>query len=113
MWEVDFVPEFEEWFKNLDAESMEAIRARVLLLQQMGPQLPRPYSDILHGSKYSNLKELRASTQNHILRIAYCFDTKRKAFLLTGGDKKGKNQEYFYDRLIKDAESLIEKYSIR
>ena len=84
---------------------------RVLLLRQFGPNLPRPYSDTLHGSKkYKNLKELRNETKNHLLRIAYYFDTERNAFLLTGGDKKGKNQKKFYRDLLAESEAIIERH---
>ncbi|WP_252722745.1 type II toxin-antitoxin system RelE/ParE family toxin [Treponema sp. Marseille-Q4132] len=41
-------------------------------------------------------KELRNQTQQHILRVSYYFDSGRKAFLLTGGDKKRKDQDKFY-----------------
>lgn len=75
-----------------------------------GRILGRPYADVLHGSKYMNLKELRAHAGNHILRVAFCFDTVRNAVLLIGGDKKGKKEKLFYKKLIKDAEKLIEKY---
>lgn len=110
MWDVDYSVEYENWFSTLDEDSKIAILERVLLLQKFGPNLPRPYSDVLHGSKYNNLKELRNKTANHILRVAYYFDPKRKAFLLTGGDKKGKNQEKFYKDLIKEAEDIIKKH---
>lgn len=52
-----------------------------------------------------NTRTLRNQTQQHVLRIAYYFDTERKAFLLTGGDKKGKDQKKFY----KDSEFNIGK----
>lgn len=82
---------------------------RVLLLHQYGPNLPRPYSDVLHGSKkLKNLKELRNQTQNHLLRVSYYFDLSRKAFLLTGGDKKGKDQDKFYKDLIAESEVIVE-----
>ena len=91
MWSVESSEEYDAWFGALDEECKEAVLERVILLQQFGPELPRPYSDVLHGSKkYKNLKELRNHTSNHQLRVAYYFDFKRNAFLITGGDKKGK-----------------------
>ena len=79
MWEVDMSPEYETWFDTLDDESKEAVLERVILLREFGPNLPRPYSDTLHGSKkYKNLKELRNKTEAHILRVAYYFDKKKK-----------------------------------
>lgn len=111
MWEVESSDEYDKWFATLDEEAKIAVLERVLLLQHQGPNLPRPYADTLHGSKkYSNLKELRNKTKEHIIRVAYYFDPKRKAFLLTGGDKKGKNQTKFYKDLIEEAERIIARH---
>ena len=111
MWNVESSDEYDAWFLTLDEESKEAVLQRVLLLRQYGPNLPRLYSDVLHGSKkLSNLKELKNKTQKHLLRVAYYFDSARKAFLLTGGDKKGKNQDNFYKDLIAESELIVEKY---
>lgn len=111
MWDVDSSDEYDVWFLSLDEESKEAVLQRVLLLRQFGPNLPRPYADVLHGSKkYKNLKELRNQTQNHLLRVSYYFDSARNAFLLTGGDKKGKTQDKFYKDLIAESEVIIEKH---
>ena len=95
----------------MDDESKEAVLQRVLLLRQYGPNLPRPYADVLHGSKKrKNLKELRTKTQKHLLRAAYYFDSERNAFLLIGGDKKGKDQHTFYADLIAEPEVIVEKH---
>lgn len=111
MWNVDSSEEYDAWFKTLDEESQVAVLSRVLLLRQYGPQLPRPYADTLKGSKkYKNLKELRNQTEHHVLRVSYYFDSKRKAFLLTGGDKKGTNQDKFYKDLITESEVIIERH---
>ena len=111
MWNVDSSDEYDSWFLTLDEESKEAVLQRVLLLRQYGPNLPRPYADVLHGSKkLKNLKELRNHTQKHLLRVAYYFDSARNAFLLTGGDKKGKDQDKFYKDLIAESEVIVEKH---
>jgi len=64
----------------------------------------------LYGSKLSNLKKLRAQTENHLLRVAFIFDEERKAVLLIGGDKKGKDEKRFYRNLIKEAERIYRQY---
>ncbi len=111
MWNVDSSDEYDAWFLALDEESKEAVLQRVLLLRQYGPNLPRPYADVLHGSKkLKNLKELRNQTQHHLLRVSYYFDSKRNAFLLTGGDKKGKYQNKIYKDLIAVSEVIVEKH---
>ena len=73
----------------------EVIRMKVELLAEYGPLLPRPHADTLEGSKLSNLKELRAQAENHLFRIAFIFDEERKAVVLIGGDKKGKDEKRF------------------
>lgn len=111
MWNIASADEYDAWFLTLDEDSKEAVLQRVLLLREYGPNLPRPYADVLHGSKkYKNLKELRNQTQEHVLRVSYYFDSERKAFLLTGGDKKGKNQDKFYKDLIAESEVIIERH---
>ena len=111
MWEIDYSEEYQSWFLNLDGAGKEAVFQRVLLLQEFGPNLGRPYADTLKGSsKISNLKELRTQTQNQVLRVVYYFDPLRKAYLLIGGDKKGRNQDKFYKDLISIAESIITQH---
>jgi hypothetical protein len=64
----------------------------------------------LKGSKLNNLKELRIQTENHVFRVVFLFDEKRKAVLLIGGDKNGKNEKLFYRNLIKRADMIYEAY---
>ena len=114
MWNVASSDEYDAWFETLDEECKEAVFERVLLLHRFGPNLPRPYADVLHGvKKYKNLKELRNQTQKHLLRIAYYFDSKRNAFLLIGGDKKGKDQKKFYKDLVTKAITILEEHERR
>ena len=114
MWSVGSSDEYDAWFLTLDEDCKEAVLQRVLLLRPYGPNLPRPYADVLRGSKkYRNLKELRNQTQQHVLRVSYYFDSAREAFLLIGGDKKGKDQDKFYKDLIAESEVIIEKHEKR
>ena len=110
MWAVNATDEYLEWFGKQTAESKEALLVKVLLLEKFGPQLGRPHADTLKGSRIKNLKELRARTTTHVLRVLYYFDDERQALLLVGGDKKGKNEKHFYRNLIQSAEILIERY---
>ena len=110
MWKVSATDEYLFWFEQQDDKSKESILTVVFLLQEFGPQLKRPYSDTLKGSKIKNLKELRIRTAQNVFRILYYFDAKQNALLLVGGDKKGKNQKDFYKKLIKKAEALIMEY---
>ena len=109
-WEIETTEEYDTWFLDLIENAQEAIRMKVELLEEYGPLLPRPHADTLKGSKLSNLKELRTQTENHVLRVAFIFDKKRKAVLLIGGDKKGKDEKRFYRNLIKQAEEIYQLY---
>jgi hypothetical protein len=109
-WEVETTEEYDAWFLAQAENEQEAIRTKVELLTEYGPHLPRPHVDTLRKSKLSNLKELRAQTENHVLRVAFIFDEERKAVLLIGGDKKGKNEKRFYQNLITQAEKIYQQY---
>ena len=112
MWSVVATDEYLEWFENQESKAKSDILASVLLLKEFGPHLGRPYADTLKGSAIKNLKELRVKSYRHVYRVAYYFDEKRNALLLTAGDKRGKNEKQFYKRLISNAERLITKYQI-
>jgi hypothetical protein len=108
VWLINYTNEYEQWFSEQNEDDKVAVVTKVRLLSEFGPQLGRPYADTLQGSKYANLKELRISHGNAVFRIAFCFDIKRKCWLLLGADKKGKNEDDFYHNLIRQAERLIE-----
>jgi hypothetical protein len=109
-WEVETTDEYNKWFLAQDENGQASIRMKVDLLEEYGPNLPRPHADTLKGSNLSNLKELRARTKNNVFRIAFIFDEERKAILLIGGDKKGKDEKLFYKNLIKQAENIYQQY---
>jgi hypothetical protein len=109
-WEIYGTDEFFEWFASLAKEGMEEVDYKVRLLEEFGPNLKRPHADTLKGSKINNLKELRAKTSENIYRITFLFDEERDGIVIIGGDKKGVNQKKFYKDLIKESETLIEKY---
>ena len=109
-WEVKTTDEYDSWFLEQVEDGQASIRMKVELLEEYGPLLPRPYADTLKGSKLSNLKELRVQTESHVFRVAFIFDEERKAVLLIGGDKKGKNEKRFYKSLIKQAEEIYRQY---
>jgi hypothetical protein len=110
VWEVETTDEYDTWFLEQTEDSQEAIRMKVELLREYGPYLSRPHADTLKGSRLSNLKELRSKTESHVFRVAFLFDEERRAILLIGGDKKGKNEKRFYRNLIKQAEAIYHRY---
>ncbi|MCL2042677.1 MAG: type II toxin-antitoxin system RelE/ParE family toxin [Treponema sp.] len=110
MWDVYSTEEYLIWFSNLSDFDKEEINYKVRLLEEFGPNLGRPHADTLKGSSVNNLKELRIKTNDHLFRIAFYFDVNRNGLLLTGGDKKCKDEKLFYKDLITHAEELIKLY---
>ncbi len=109
-WEIIISEEYEKWFNKLSHKDKIAIATDLEVLKVLGPTLGRPYADRIKGSKYSNLKELRTTVTGHVYRSLFAFDPERHAVILSGGDKKGKNQEKFYKRLIAQAEIVFETH---
>lgn len=58
-WNVELTDEYIAWFESLDEATQKAIRSDIAILEKLGPFLGRPYVDSIHGSKHSNMKELR------------------------------------------------------
>jgi hypothetical protein len=106
MWLVKTTDVFDEWFAELDDDAQVEVIATVGLLKLLGPRLGRPHADTLNGSKYANMKELRASTTDKELRIAFAFDPDRSGILLVAGDKSGVSKKRFYKQLIEKADQL-------
>jgi hypothetical protein len=109
-WLVEIGDEFEPEFDALHEDVRIEILALSRLLQKIGPQLGRPRVDTLNGSKYSNMKELRFSAAKGEWRVAFAFDTKRKAVLLVAGDKSGRSQRRFYRDLIRKADERLDAH---
>ena len=98
-WQVLFHDKFSAEFDALPKDVQDGLLAALIHLRHSGPNLGRPYVDTLHGAKHSNLKELRFDVSGGVWRVAFAFDTKRQAIVLVAGNKKGKNQKKFYEKL--------------
>jgi hypothetical protein len=112
-WVVEIGDEFEPEFDELHEDVRAEILALARLLQQFGPQLKRPHVDILNGSCHANMKELRFSAADGEWRVAFAFDTKRKAILLVAGDKSGVSEKRFYRELIRKADDRFDAHLTR
>lgn len=108
MWNVEITDEFEAWYRTLEARQQNAVSRSIMVLEDAGPGLGRPYVDTVKGSKLSHLKELRTQCDGSPLRMFFAFDPRRSAILLLGGDKTGDDR--FYERMIPIAERLYEAY---
>ena len=112
-WVVEVGDEFEPEFAELHEDVRTEILALARLLQQFGPQLGRPRADTLSGSRHANMKELRFSAADGEWRVAFAFDTKRKAILLVAGDKSGGSEKRFYRELIRKADDRFDAHLVR
>jgi hypothetical protein len=99
-WIVLFHYKFEEWFDAQEASLQEAIASHIVVLEEQGPHLGRPYVDTLKDSQMTNLKELRVQHKGEPWRILFVFDRKRSALLLVGGNKAGDRRWYKKNILI-------------
>src|ERR1039457_6891331 len=112
-WSVEIGDEFKPEFFALHEDVRLEILALARLLQQFGPQLGRPRADTLNGSRHANMKELRFSAADGECRVAFAFDTKRKAILLVAGDKSGGGEKRFYRELIRKADDRFDTHLAR
>jgi hypothetical protein len=50
-WDVEFTGQFETWWNALSEDEQVEISAKVELLQERGPTLPRPHADVISTSR--------------------------------------------------------------
>ena len=103
-WGIEYTEEFERWWDTLSEYEQESVAVSVGLLEIMGPNLPRPHSDTVKGSRFNNMKELRTQHAGKPYRTLYAFDPGRTAILLIGGNKTGDND--WYQKYIPIADRL-------
>ena len=109
-WTVEIGDEFKPEFFALQEDVRIEILALTRLLQQFGPHLGRPRVDTLNGSRHANMKELRFAAADGQWRVAFAFDTKRRAILLVAGDKSGVSEKRFYRELIRKADERFDAH---
>jgi hypothetical protein len=108
MWDVEFTDEFGDWWESLDESEQIDIDSCVGLLEEMGPNLPFPYSSGIKGSKHSHMRELRIQHNGEPYRILYAFDPRRAAILLIGGNKTGNDR--WYEQYVPVADRLYDQH---
>lgn len=107
MWEIELTDQAVEWVASLEQGDREAMAASIDLLEQFGPNLGRPAVDSVKSSRHHNMKELRSVGGN--LRALFCFDPRRTAIVLIGGDKRN-DWVGWYDRNVPLADALYDDY---
>ncbi|MBI4544390.1 MAG: type II toxin-antitoxin system RelE/ParE family toxin [Gemmatimonadetes bacterium] len=107
-WEVEYTDEFGAWWATLSAIEQGAVDRIVRLLEELGPQLPYPYSSGVAGSRHPAMRELRIQHAGEPYRVLYAFDPHRTAILLVGGRKTG--QDRWYDSIVPRADRLYDEH---
>ena len=62
-WEVEYTRLFQVWWDSLSEDEQVEISAKIELLQEFGPVLPRPHADVITTSRHANMKELRGKVR--------------------------------------------------
>jgi transcriptional regulator with XRE-family HTH domain len=109
-WVVEFHVEFASEFTDFSEPIRQMILSFAGLLRTFGPQLGRPQVDTLKRSRHSNMKELRFDADGGGWRVAFGFDSSRKAIFLVGGDKVGVSKEKFCRNLIELADRRFDRH---
>ena len=113
-WEIEATDEFIAWSDGLersDIQARDALDARIDMLAERGPMMRRPYVGEIVTSRHHNMKELRISASSMELRVLFCFDPRRTAILLLGGDKsEGSAWNAWYEKAVPEADGLYDIY---
>ena len=96
-WRVDFTPQAEQWFRELTPADRNRMGRRIENLRQVGPALGRPDVDSVKDSRHHNMKELRLSRSP--VRALFAFGPDRRAIILVGGSKAGKEKHWYRSQL--------------
>jgi hypothetical protein len=81
------------------------------MLAERGPLMRRPYVGEIVTSRHHNMKELRVPASRVELRVLFCFDPRRMAILLLGGDKsEGAAWNAWYEKAVSEADGLYDVY---
>jgi phage-related protein len=76
----------DEYLDGLDKKSRAKVAAHLSLLEEQGPNLKRPYTDIVKGK----IRELRIHYRSNQYRILYFFYVRNQIVLLHAFSKKSR-----------------------
>ncbi len=113
-WEIEATDEFFAWADALersDAEARDMLDAVIDMLAERGPMMRRPYVGEIVTSRHHNMKELLVPASDMELRVLFCFDPRRTAILLLGGDKSQDSMwNAWYEKAVPEADDLYDIY---
>jgi hypothetical protein len=107
-WEVEYTDEFGDWWNSLSSDEQDSIAVGVRLLEENGPALDYPHTSKVSTSRHGRMRELRVQHAGRPYRMFYCFDPRRAALLLIGGDKTG--QDRFYEEMVPKADAIYDQH---
>lgn len=110
MWEINITENFSRQYKKLSRIDRTEVASDIIVLRREGPFLTRPYADTLKNTKITNLKELRVSSKEHEIRVAFMFLPDQTGLLLCLDIKKSGTEKNFYTKLINQAEKEYKTY---
>ena len=93
----------DEFFDGLDKKSRAKVAAHLSLLEEKGPNLKRPYADIVRGK----IRELRIHHSSNQYRILYFLQVRDQIGLVHGFAKK---TQQLKEKDIELAESRMEEW---
>jgi len=95
-----------DFIEELDKKTRAKIYRYLALLQEYGPNLPRPYADHVKGK----IKELRVKTSVGGIRILYFFFIRHNVIMLHAFKKK---TQKLPEREIRKAERNMDDFVVR
>jgi phage-related protein len=96
----------DEFLDGLDKKSRAKVAAHLSLLEEQGPNLKRPYADVVRGK----IRELRIHHSSNQLRVLYFFYVYDQIVLLHAFPKKSQQLK---DKDILLAERRMEEWMRR
>jgi hypothetical protein len=113
-WEVEATDQFFAWadlLEQADPDARAILDAVIDMLAEKGPLMRRPYVGEIVSSRHHNMKELLVPASSMEIRVLFCFDPRRTAILLLGGDKsEGSLWNAWYERAVPEADELYDIY---
>lgn len=106
-WAIHVLPPAEAFLAGLETDEYEMFLAALTKLEEHGPNLGEPLVKRIVTSDHKNMKELRRQSKGRIYRVLFAMDAKRRAAILTGGDKAEIGFDDFYEIYVPIADALF------
>jgi hypothetical protein len=88
-WDIEFTARFETWWNSLSEDEQVEISAKVELLQECGPTLPRPHADVISSSRHANIRRSTMPKNFNSLRARMSPTAQQRSRLLAAKYRSG------------------------